>query len=143
MALVAGVLGRAGEAGQKRRLQDAANGNISWSTSPELSRHMRKEVQAAVLKRKEVMGRMQANIQGFTDEEMKLLRSQYLGESQDEATEDDLVNLMGETVASEASTEKAAPSGETVGARLGSIEAQLKSLQKNAVEIEQAVRGSV
>ncbi|PTB55480.1 hypothetical protein M431DRAFT_82244 [Trichoderma harzianum CBS 226.95] len=143
MALVAGVLGRAGEAGQKRRLQDAASGNISWSTSPELSRHMRKEVQAAVLKRKEVMGRMQANIQGFTDEEMKLLRSQYLGEQQDEVTEDDLVNMMGETVAAEASTEKAAPSGETVGARLGSIEAQLKSLQKNAVEIEQAVRGSV
>ncbi|KAL7905647.1 hypothetical protein GGI35DRAFT_471534 [Trichoderma velutinum] len=143
MALVAGVLGRAGEAGQKRRLQDAASGNISWSTSPELSRHMRKEVQAAVVKRKEVMGRMQANIQGFTDEEMKLLRSQYLGEQQEEVTEDDLVNMMGETVAAEASKEKAAPSEETVGARLGSIEAQLKSLQKNAAEIEQAVRGSV
>ncbi|KAH6606184.1 hypothetical protein Trco_005337 [Trichoderma cornu-damae] len=141
MALVAGVLGRAGEAGQKRRLQDATSGDISWSTSPELSRHMRKEVQAAVLKRKEVMGRMQANIQGFTDEEMKLLRLQYLGEQQQEMSEDDLVDLMGETVSGEARapTEEAA----TLGVRLGSIEAQLKSLRENAAEIESAVRGSV
>lgn len=143
MALVAGVLGRAGEAGQKRRLKDAASGDISWSTSPELSRHIRKEVQAAVTKRKEVMGRMQANIQGFTDEEMKLLRSQYLGEQQEEVTEDDLVNMMGETVASEASTKQAAPSEATLSARLGSIEAQLKNLKENAAEIESAVRKGV
>lgn len=140
MALVAGVLGRAGEAGQKRRVQDAKKGDISWSTSPELSRHMRKEVQAAVLKRKEVMGRMQANIQGFTDEELKLLRSQYLGEQQEEVTEDELVNLMGETVASEAA---AAPAETPLGAQLGSIEAQLESLKVNAAEIESAVRKSV
>ncbi|UKZ87399.1 uncharacterized protein TrAFT101_003204 [Trichoderma asperellum] len=139
MALVAGVLGRAGEAGQKRRIQDAKKGDISWSTSPELSRHMRKEVQAAVLKRKEVMGRMQANIQGFTDEELKLLRSQYLGEQQEEVTEEELVNLMGETVASEA----AAPAETTLSAQLGSIEAQLESLKANAAEIESAVRENV
>lgn len=30
MHLIAGVLGRAGEAGQKRRLEDAKNGHISW-----------------------------------------------------------------------------------------------------------------
>ena len=76
MAVVAGVLGRAGEKGQKRRLADAARGSVSWSTSPELTRHMKKEVQAAVLKRKEVMGRMQSDIQGFTEEEQNILRSQ-------------------------------------------------------------------
>lgn len=140
MALVAGVLGRAGEAGQERRIQDSKKGDISWSTSPELSRHMRKEVQAAVLKRKEVMGRMQANIQGFTDEELKLLRSQYLGEQQEEVTEDELVNLMGETVASEAA---AAPAETPLSAQLGSIQAQLESLKVNAAEIESAVRKSV
>lgn len=101
---------------------------------------MRKEVQAAVLKRKEVMGRMQANIQGFTDEELKLLRSQYLGEQQEETTEDELVNLMGETVASEA----AAPAETTtLSAQLGSIEAQLESLKVNAAEIESAVGKNV
>ncbi|KAL7790287.1 ribosomal protein S2 [Trichoderma ceciliae] len=145
MALVAGVLGRAGEVGQKRRLQHATGGEISWSTSPELSRHIRKEVQAAVLKRKEVMGRMQANIQGFTDEEMRLLRSQYLGEQQEEVTEDELVNLLGETVVDEAkalSTEHA-PAEATLGARLGSIEAELKKLKENAGEIESTVRKSV
>lgn len=135
MALVAGVLGRAGEAGQKRRLQDANSGNISWSTSPELSRHMRKEVQAAVLKRKEVMGRMQANIQGFTDEELKLLRSQYLGEQQQEVTEDELVSLMGETA--EVPSEQQAEAN--LSARLDSIEAQLQGLRENAAEIESAV----
>ncbi|KAM0510945.1 hypothetical protein ACHAPE_010376 [Trichoderma viride] len=140
MALVAGVLGRAGEDGQKRRIEDSKKGDISWSTSPELSRHMRKEVQAAVLKRKEVMGRMQANIQGFTDEELKLLRSQYLGEQQEEVTEDELVNLMGETVAREAA---AAPAETPLSAQLGSIEAQLDNLKVNAAEIESAVRKSV
>ncbi|KAL6870314.1 hypothetical protein J3F83DRAFT_760823 [Trichoderma novae-zelandiae] len=143
MALVAGVLGRAGEAGQKRRLQDATRGEISWSTAPELSRHMQKEVHAAVVKRKEVMGRMQANIQGFTDEELKLLRSQYLGEQQEDVSEDDLFSMMGQTVAGEASAERAASSGETLGAKLGSIEAQLKSAHESAAEIEKAVRGSV
>jgi small subunit ribosomal protein S2 len=101
---------------------------------------MRKEVQAAVLKRKEVMGRMQANIQGFTDEELKLLRSQYLGEQQEEVTEDELVNLMGETVASEAAP---APAETPLSAKLGSIEAQLDNLKVNAAEIESAVRKSV
>ncbi|ETS02586.1 hypothetical protein M419DRAFT_110107 [Trichoderma reesei RUT C-30] len=144
MALVAGVLGRAGEAGQKRRLQDAARGEISWETSPELSRHMRKEVQAAVTKRKEVMGQMQSNIQGFTDEEMKLLRSQYLGEQQQEVSEDDLVNMLGQTVAAEpeASAEQAASSEWTMGVMLGSIEAQLRGVQESAAEIEKAVKGS-
>ncbi|KAL6877334.1 ribosomal protein S2 [Trichoderma longibrachiatum] len=143
MALVAGVLGRAGEAGQKRRLQDAARGEISWETSPDLSRHMKKEVQAAVTKRKEVMGQMQSNIQGFTDEEMKLLRSQYLGEQQEEVSEDDLVNMMGQTVAAEpeASAEQTASSEWTMGVMLGSIEAQLRSVQESAAEIEKAVKG--
>jgi small subunit ribosomal protein S2 len=105
---------------------------------------MRKEVQAAVTKRKEVMGQMQSNIQGFTDEEMKLLRSQYLGEQQQEVSEDDLVNMLGQTVAAEpeASAEQAASSEWTMGVMLGSIEAQLRGVQESAAEIEKAVKGS-
>ncbi|KAI6245016.1 37S ribosomal protein MRP4, mitochondrial [Erysiphe necator] len=34
--LIAGVLGRAGEAGQSRRLADAKNGLITWKTNPRL-----------------------------------------------------------------------------------------------------------
>ncbi|KOS17475.1 37S ribosomal protein MRP4 [Escovopsis weberi] len=94
VALIAGVLGRAGQAGQKRRIEDAARGKMSWATDPQLERHMKKEVHAAILKRKEVMGRMQAEVQGFTDEEMKLLRSQILGSQEQEVTEESMLDLM-------------------------------------------------
>ena len=57
---------------------------------------MQKEVSAAMVKRKEVMGRMQENVQGFTDEEMKILQDQY--KSAEEISEDDMVKLMGEAV---------------------------------------------
>lgn len=49
-----------------------------------------------MVKRKEVMGRMQENVQGFTDEEMKILQDQY--KSAEEISEDDMVKLMGEAV---------------------------------------------
>jgi small subunit ribosomal protein S2 len=56
---------------------------------------MQKEVSAAVVKRKEVMGRVQENVEGFTEEEMKILQDQY--KSAEEVSEDDMVKLMGET----------------------------------------------
>lgn len=145
MALVAGVLGRAGEAGQKRRLQDSSRGNVSWNTSSELNRHMKKEVAAAVIKRKEVMGRMQADVQGFTDEEMKILRSQYLGEEL-EVTEDEMVDMMGAAALGEAREATIlagdVPSqqpGAVLEDRLGSIEAQLQSVREQTAEIEASI----
>lgn len=95
MAVVAGVLGRAGQKGKKRRLQDASSGNVPWNTPPELTKHMQKEVQAAVSKRKEVMGRTQSNVQGLTEEEQKLLRLRN-SEVDLEVSENDMVNTMVE-----------------------------------------------
>lgn len=110
MAVVAGVLGRAGQRGQKRRLAEASAGKVSWSTPPELKRHMQKEAQAAARKRKEVMGRMQSDVEGFTEEEQEMLRSRYPGvAAAPEVTEADMVDMMGEAAAeAEAKTEVAA-----------------------------------
>ncbi|CAK7564137.1 MAG: hypothetical protein SEPTF4163_002021 [Sporothrix epigloea] len=41
-AVVAGVLGRAGEMGQKRRLRDAKDGIVTWENSEEMARYMDK-----------------------------------------------------------------------------------------------------
>ena len=141
MAVVAGVLGRAGGTGQKRRLQDASRGSVSWNTPPELTRHMKKEVQAAIVKRKEVMGRMQSNIQGFTEDEQNLLRSQYKGVELD-MSEDEMVQMMGEAALGEAGD---VPSGlaqasePVMDSRLGDIEVQLLSLGEQAAHIETVV----
>lgn len=102
MAVVAGVLGKAGQKGKQRRLHDASRGSVPWNTSPELTRHMKKEVQAAVSKRKEVMGRMQSNVQGFTEEEQKLLRLRNGGVDL-KVSEHDMVKMMGETALDDAS----------------------------------------
>ncbi|KAK3997979.1 hypothetical protein QBC44DRAFT_338477 [Cladorrhinum sp. PSN332] len=52
VALIAGVLGRAGERGQQRRLADAATGKIGWRTPEDVSRfidsHNRKLRDAAI-----------------------------------------------------------------------------------------------
>ncbi|GAB0132689.1 hypothetical protein EsDP_00001117 [Epichloe bromicola] len=102
MAVVAGVLGKAGQKGKQRRLHDASRGSVPWNTSPELTRHMKKEVQAAVSKRKEVMGRTQSNVQGFTEEEQKLLRLRNSGVDL-KVSEHDMVKMMGETALDDAS----------------------------------------
>ncbi|PNY26311.1 Meiotically up-regulated protein [Tolypocladium capitatum] len=148
MAVVAGVLGRAGEKGVKRRLQDASRGSVSWNTPPELTRHMKKEVQAAILKRKEVMGRMQSNIQGFTEDEQNLLRSQYGGVELD-VSEAEMVEMMGEaalgeareavTKAGDGPSESAQAPGAEMDSRLGDIEARLQSMGEQAAQIETVV----
>lgn len=146
MAVVAGVLGRAGQKGKERRLQDSSRGNVSWNTSPELERHMKKEVQAAVMKRKEVMGRMQSNVQGFTEEEQKLLRVRN-NEVDLEVSEDEMVNMLGETalkdageaVAEAGHVDSSKTSSWKVGEGLADIEAQLQRVQQQTRHIELAV----
>jgi len=44
VAVIGGVLGRAGEQGQKRRLADAENGVVAWQTPAETARYMRGEI---------------------------------------------------------------------------------------------------
>ncbi|KAG6018115.1 hypothetical protein E4U54_002725 [Claviceps lovelessii] len=147
MAVVAGVLGRAGQKGKERRLRDASRGSVPWDTSPELTRHMNKEVQAAVSKRKEVMGRTQSNVQGFTEEEQKLLRLRN-SEVDLKVTEDDMVNMMGQAALHDASdvteTAEHVPSDleweqGSVGQRLADIESQLGQISQQTTHIELAM----
>lgn len=150
MAVVAGVLGKAGQRGKQRRLQDASKGNVSWNTPPELVRHMQKEVKMAIANRKEVMGRMQSNVQGFTEEEQKLMR---LGNKDVdvEISEDDMVKMLGETALNDA-TDAAVKAGDVplpkeqsrgkVGSQLADIEAQLQRVQQQTTHIELAVGGT-
>lgn len=71
---------------------------MTWETAPAIAKHMQKEVAAATQKRKEVMGRMQENVQGFTDEEMKILQDQY--KTAGEISEEDMMGFMGEAAGS-------------------------------------------
>ncbi|KAF7544230.1 hypothetical protein G7Z17_g10119 [Cylindrodendrum hubeiense] len=150
MAVVAGVLGRAGEAGQKRRLQDATKGNVAWSNPEDLDRHVMKETKAAIEERKAVMGRLQHNIEGFTEDEQKLLRTQFYGE--EEVTEDDMMGILGEAavgvsegvsedaaIKTTASTSSSEPA--TVD-KLASIEEELSGLKEKAVAIEADIKSS-
>ncbi|KAJ4254958.1 hypothetical protein NW762_009760 [Fusarium torreyae] len=95
MAVVGGVLGRAGQRGQQRRLADAKKGQASWENPPDLVQHIRREQKAAIAERKTVMGQMQHNVEGFTEEEQRLLREQFYGEEL-EVSESEMVNMMGE-----------------------------------------------
>lgn len=149
MAVVAGVLGRAGQKGKERRLRDASRGKVSWRTSPELTRHMKKEIQAAVLKRKEVMGRMQTNVEGFTEDEKKLMRLRN-HEVDLQVSEDEMVSMMGEmaldngkditgkTAAPPASSAKQPERLESQDADVGT---QLRQLAQQEGDVEPSVTG--
>ncbi|KAH6982880.1 ribosomal protein S2, flavodoxin-like domain-containing protein [Ilyonectria sp. MPI-CAGE-AT-0026] len=141
MAVVAGVLGRAGEAGQKRRLQDAAHGKVAWSNPEDLDRHITKETKAAMEERKAVMGHIQHNIEGFTEEEQKLLRTQYYGEEA-EVTEDDMMSILGEAALGDSEEAAIKTTATTNGSepetahKLASIEEELDGLKEKAAAIE-------
>ncbi|KAK1972552.1 ribosomal protein S2 [Colletotrichum sublineola] len=44
VAVIGGVLGRAGQKGQQRRLADAENGVVAWQTPAETARYMKSEI---------------------------------------------------------------------------------------------------
>ncbi|KAM0553936.1 hypothetical protein ACHAPJ_007287 [Fusarium lateritium] len=114
MAVVGGVLGRAGQRGQQRRLADARKGQASWENPPDLVQHIRREQKAAIAERKTVMGQMQHNVEGFTEEEQKLLREKFYGEEL-EVSESEMVDMMGEAAlggAKEAAAQSISPSEE-------------------------------
>lgn len=167
MAVVGGVLGRAGEIGKNRRLADAKKNKVAWENPEEVQRYMSREVKAALAERKAVMGRIQANLEGFTEEEQNILRSQYAVEDM-EVSEDEMVALMGQAADGKApsppkksklqtedemlksleeviSTEEVSavaevsPSGRP---SLESLEEQLAHLTQNTVAIEAEIRPS-
>ncbi|CAM1503823.1 Fc.00g014140.m01.CDS01 [Cosmosporella sp. VM-42] len=141
MSVVAGVLGRAGEAGQKRRLADAKKGNATWDNPQDLNRHIQKETAAALAERKAVMGRLQANIQGFNEDEQNLLRSRYQIEDL-EVSENEMLGMMGETAlegAKEAVAKTTILSKES-DLTLESVEEQLADLKERSQSIELEIK---
>lgn len=46
MALIAGVLGRAGQRGQRRRLKEAENGVVTWENPSEVQNFIKLDAQA-------------------------------------------------------------------------------------------------
>jgi small subunit ribosomal protein S2 len=96
MAVVGGVLGRAGQRGQQRRMADAKKNNMAtWKNSPDIVQHMSREKKAALAERKNVMGQMQHNLEGFNEEEQKILREGLYGDEL-EVTESEMMDMMGE-----------------------------------------------
>ncbi|KAF4589287.1 37S ribosomal protein MRP4 [Ophiocordyceps camponoti-floridani] len=75
MAVICGTLGRAGQRGTKQRLEESAEGRVTWSTPPEILRHMKKEIGEAQAMQRQVIKMMQDDEVDFNDEEMKILRS--------------------------------------------------------------------
>lgn len=134
MAVVGGVLGRAGQRGQQRRVEDAKKGRVPWHNPHDIVQYMQRENKAAIAERKSVMGRMQHNVEGFSEEEQKILREQFY-EEDIQVSEEDMVDMMGEAALG---SPKEAES--THGARLESIEQQLASLKEEATAIESAVK---
>lgn len=87
---------------------------------------MKKEYFAAVAKRKEVMGRMQSNIEGFSEEELEILNA---GKSETtEVSLDDVMGMMSES------------QGGGSGASIAEIEAHLARAGETAKEVEAALK---
>ncbi|KAJ4291345.1 hypothetical protein N0V88_006353 [Collariella sp. IMI 366227] len=55
ITLIAGVLGRAGERGQRRRLADAKEGVVAWRTPPEVEKYIAEEASTKLRAEREAM----------------------------------------------------------------------------------------
>lgn len=100
VAVIGGALGRAGQKGRQRRLADAAKGEVTWKTRPEVTEYMQNEVKEVMLRRKQVMGRYQEQLAGFNEEESALLASR-LESGPTEVGHEDMVAMMSETAKEE------------------------------------------
>ncbi|KAM3440271.1 hypothetical protein MY4824_002260 [Beauveria thailandica] len=138
-AVIGGVLGRAGQRGQERRLADAKKGKVTWQTPPALATQMRKDIKVAVKQRKEVMGRMQANLVGFTEDELEILRTEY-GGSAKSVSEAEMVNMMAEMSVQKDSGMETPPADATskateIAASLDAAEGHASTLEAEIEEI--------
>ncbi|KAH6966577.1 ribosomal protein S2, flavodoxin-like domain-containing protein [Fusarium venenatum] len=132
MAVVSGVLGRAGQRGYQRRMADAKKDKSTWQNPPDIVQHMNRERKVAIAERKNVMGQMQHNLEGFNEEEQKILREQFYGE-EPEVTDSDLIKAMAETASEDV---KPTAADSTSDSRLTSIEEELSGLKAAAEAIE-------
>lgn len=150
IALIGGVLGRAGQRGQQRRKEAAEKGEVLWDTPKDLLTYMQAENAHAIQKRKEVMGRMQ-QYQGLSEEETKKLHEKYgtaAPEEQSEVSEDAMLNILGATAGGDPTTTSPSPAAvasEQVlkvedGASTGEVEAMLENMSteelKETVELD-------
>ncbi|KAH8174800.1 ribosomal protein s2 domain-containing protein [Sarocladium implicatum] len=100
VAVIGGVLGRAGQKGRQRRLADAAKGEVTWQTTAEVQSYMQSELAEVMQRRKEVMGRYQEQLAGFNEDESALLSSR-LKSGPTEVGHEDMVAMMGEAAKEE------------------------------------------
>jgi small subunit ribosomal protein S2 len=129
VALIGGVLGRAGQRGQERRKHDAKMGQVPWTTPRDLQEYMKEEKSAAIKKRKEVMGRMQ-EYQGLNEEEEGIMKAQHESHAE-KAEEEDILTLMTQATG-EAKAEAGKPADRSIEAELNSF------LDKKEVKVEEA-----
>lgn len=127
-AVIGGVLGRAGERGQKRRLDDAEKNNIQWQTPPLLQIQMRKEVSWAKGQRDAVIERMNATLVDFTEEERAILTADGVGYAA-------VMGQESESAAGEAGQDSTAAIGD-VTAKTSEIEASLDVAKGDAAALE-------
>ncbi|KAH7325034.1 ribosomal protein S2, flavodoxin-like domain-containing protein [Stachybotrys elegans] len=153
IAVIAGVLGRAGEAGQKRRREVSSKGQVPWETSGAITRHMLNEVDKAIKKRKEVMGKLQQNVMGFNEEEEQILLSAKQASPTFEVGEGDMMDMLKEAMAGEVEADAKTDAAEVTLAEvvaetipttsLDHIEAGLEAARQQAADIEAAVAESL
>lgn len=86
VTLLAGVLGKAGERGQKRRLADANNGIVTWNNPSEIERWM--DSNAAEKAREALIAIGKAQDEGILDRNM--------ASREDFMTDDEILAQMNE-----------------------------------------------
>lgn len=105
---------------------------------------MQSEVSKAIAKQKQVMGTMQHNVQGFTEEENKMLNSQYPQSEELDISEGDMLDILGEAAAGKVkAVEAEVVDVSATSPGLGDIETQLGSIleQVKAIEADLKVSG--
>lgn len=127
-AVIGGVLGRAGQRGQERRLEEAKSGKVTWETPPPVAKYIKKEMQGAIAHRREVMGRMQANLVDFNEEELQILQTEQNGEAKS-ISDAELLNMLAD-----ASMEEPDRASE-IQASLDAAKSQAAALESEIAEI--------
>ena len=151
VGVIAGALGRAGQAGQKRRKAAASNGVSTWEQPRDLSTHIAKDQGIARKNRSTALKKLQANVMGFSEDEKALLQSQFPYEEL-EMNEQQMLEILGTSGGqgkkggkADQSREEAHAQGKTHrrgDPRLIKVERELQALKQQTGEIEAAVGGS-
>lgn len=84
MAVIAGVLGRAGQRGQRRRLKAAEEGEITWQTPTEIGKFMQLDMEQRKAEQKKLRQEAKKNLSGETSA-AELEAFSYFQKQRDEA----------------------------------------------------------